>query len=116
MRPQCNDGVTIAGGVTTAAEIAKLDDLGADAQLGMALYTGRLSLAEALTAPMRSDRPDGLWPTVVVDQHQRALGLVYSNLRSVAQCVETGEGTYWSRRRGLWRKGGGAAQRRRCFG
>ena len=101
-------GVTIAGGVTTAAEIAKLDDLGADAQLGMALYTGRLSLAEALTAPMRSDRPDGLWPTVVVDQHQRALGLVYSNLRSVAQCVETGEGTYWSRRRGLWRKGEGS--------
>ena len=100
--------VTIAGGVTTAAEIAKLDDLGADAQLGMALYTGRLSLAEALTAPMRSDRPDGLWPTVVVDQHQRALGLVYSNLRSVAQCVETGEGTYWSRRRGLWRKGEGS--------
>ena len=67
--------MTIAGGVTTAAEIAKLDDLGADAQLGMALYTGRLSLAEALTAPTRSDRPDGLWPTVVVDQHQRALGL-----------------------------------------
>ncbi|MES1258977.1 MAG: HisA/HisF-related TIM barrel protein, partial [Gemmatimonadota bacterium] len=34
--------VTIAGGVTTAAEIAELDRIGADAQVGMALYTGKL--------------------------------------------------------------------------
>ena len=33
--------VTIAGGITSASEIADLDTLGADAQVGMALYTGR---------------------------------------------------------------------------
>ena len=97
--------ITIAGGVTTAEELSALDRQGVDAQVGMALYTGRLGLAEALTAPMVSDRPDGLWPTVVVDEHQRALGFCYSNLASVQEALETGKGVYWSRRRGLWRKG-----------
>jgi phosphoribosyl-ATP pyrophosphohydrolase/phosphoribosyl-AMP cyclohydrolase len=97
--------VTIAGGVTTAAEIADLDTLGADAQVGMALYTGRISLAEAFAAPIRSDRPDGLWPTVVVDPYGRALGQCYSNLQSLTRALETGRGVYWSRSRGLWEKG-----------
>ncbi|MCB9729803.1 MAG: phosphoribosyl-ATP diphosphatase [Deltaproteobacteria bacterium] len=98
--------VTIAGGVTTAAEIAELDRLGADAQVGMALYTGRLSLGEAIAAPLRTDRPDGLWATVICDVHGRALGLAWSNARSLARAVETGRGVYWSRSRGgLWTKG-----------
>ena len=33
-----------AGGITTRAEIAALDAMGADAVVGMAIYTGRLSL------------------------------------------------------------------------
>ena len=98
--------VTIAGGVTTPAEIAKLDELGCDAQIGMALYKGVLDLAEAFAAPLRSDRPDGLWPTVVVDEHDVALGLTYSNLESLRQAIETRRGVYWSRSRGgLWVKG-----------
>ncbi len=97
--------VTIAGGVTTADEIAELDRLGADAQVGMALYTGRLGLAEAVAAPLVTDRPDGLWATVVVDERGRALGLCWSNAESLARALETGRGVYWSRRRGLWEKG-----------
>jgi phosphoribosylformimino-5-aminoimidazole carboxamide ribotide isomerase len=97
--------VTIAGGVTSAEEIARLDRLGADAQVGMALYTGRLGLAEGLTAPMRSDRADGLWPTVVVDEHGKALGLAYSSAESLRLALETGRGVYHSRSRGLWEKG-----------
>ena len=50
--------LTIAGGVTTAEEIAALDVLGADAQVGMALYTGQIGLAEAWTAPLQSDRAE----------------------------------------------------------
>jgi phosphoribosyl-ATP pyrophosphohydrolase/phosphoribosyl-AMP cyclohydrolase len=49
--------VTIAGGVTDAAEVAALDRLGADAQVGMALYTGRLDLADAIAAPPPAPRP-----------------------------------------------------------
>jgi phosphoribosyl-ATP pyrophosphohydrolase len=97
--------ITVAGGITAAAEIAALDQIGADAQVGMALYSGKLGLAEALAAPMTSDRPDGLWPTVVVDEAGTALGLAYSNLDSVAAALETGTGVYQSRSRGLWRKG-----------
>lgn len=98
--------VTFAGGITTAEEIAEIDRLGADAQVGMALYSGKLELADALVAPMKSDRADGLWPTVVTDELGRALGLVYSNLASVREAVKTRRGVYWSRSRdALWVKG-----------
>ena len=42
---------------------------------------------------------------MVVDEYQRALGFCYSNEASITAAIETGIGTYWSRRRGLWRKG-----------
>lgn len=98
--------VVIAGGVTTAEEVAELDRMGADAQVGMALYSGRLAYADAVLAPLRTDRDDGLFPTVVVDEHGVALGLVYSSRESVAEAMKTRRGVYWSRSRGaLWRKG-----------
>jgi phosphoribosyl-AMP cyclohydrolase / phosphoribosyl-ATP pyrophosphohydrolase len=97
--------ITFAGGVTSAADVALIDRLGADAQVGMALYAGRLDLADAIFAPCHSDRPDGLVPTVVADEHGRALGLTHSTLASVREAVRTGRGVYQSRRRGLWRKG-----------
>lgn len=97
--------VTIAGGVTTADEVAALDRAGADAQVGMALYTGRMDLAEAFCAPLVSDRPDGLFPTVICDTHGVALGLAYSNVESVRAALDRGRGVYWSRQRGLWEKG-----------
>ena len=97
--------VTIAGGVTTADEVAALDRLGADAQVGMALYTGRMSLGNAIAAPLVSDRPDGLVPTVVVDETGTALGLAWSSRESIARAVEMRRGVYQSRKRGLWIKG-----------
>ena len=106
--------VTIAGGVTTAEEIAALDRLGADAQVGMALYTGRMTLADGLMGPLVSDRSDRLWPTVVCDEHGVALGLAYSNPDSLRAAVDERRGIYWSRsRRELWRKGdtSGAVQK-----
>jgi len=105
--------VTVAGGVTTADEVAAVDRLGADSQVGMALYTGRLHLADAIAAPLVSDRPDGLWPTVVCDRLGAVLGLAYSDLESLRTAVDEGAGVYRSRRRGLWRKGAtsGATQR-----
>lgn len=38
--------VTAAGGITTPDEIARLDGLGVDAVVGMAIYTGRLALGD----------------------------------------------------------------------
>ena len=97
--------LTIAGGVTTAAEIAALDQLGIDAQVGMAIYTGKLDLADAIAAPLISDRPDQLIATTVVDPHGRALGQCFSNRESLGEAVRQRRGVYWSRKRGLWVKG-----------
>ncbi len=110
--------VTFAGGIVSAEEIAALDRMGADAQVGMALYRdgldgGALTLADAIAAPLSSDRADGLWTTVVVDAHGRALGQCFSNAESLREAVRTHRGVYWSRTRGLWHKGAssGATQR-----
>jgi len=97
--------VTIAGGIATAEEVATIDRLGGDAQVGMALYSGELGLAEAIAAPLVSDRDDGLWPTVVVDELGAALGLTWSSVASLDRAVERRQGIYQSRRRGLWEKG-----------
>ena len=104
--------VTIAGGVANAREVGDLDRLGLDAQVGMALYKGHLSLGESVWACLKSDRADGLVPTIVADEGGRALGLVHSSLESLTAMLEEGVGVYASRRRGLWRKGetSGAAQ------
>jgi phosphoribosyl-ATP pyrophosphohydrolase len=96
--------VTIAGGVTTAADVAGLDALGAEAQVGMALYTGRLGLAEGFLAPL-AQRLRPPWPTVVTDERGVALGLAWSDAESVAEALDRGRGVYHSRRRGLWVKG-----------
>ena len=66
---------------------------------------GLLSVAKIVMANATSDRPDGLFTTLVVDERRTALGLVYSNEESVAESLRTGRGVYHSRKRGLWYKG-----------
>lgn len=100
-----NARVTIAGGVSTSEDIARLDSLGADAQVGMALYTNRMHLGDAISAPLHSEREDGLFPTMVCDERGVALGLCWSSRESIRKAVETKKGVYHSRRRGLWVKG-----------
>ncbi|KAL7747678.1 trifunctional histidinol dehydrogenase [Sorochytrium milnesiophthora] len=64
-----------------------------------------LDLGKCLASVLTSDRPDGLFPTVVVDEQGVALGLVYSSIESLSECIRTGTGVYHSRTRGLWYKG-----------
>eukprot|EP01122_Echinamoeba_exundans_P007922 TRINITY_DN252_c0_g1_i1.p2 TRINITY_DN252_c0_g1~~TRINITY_DN252_c0_g1_i1.p2 ORF type:complete len:449 (+),score=74.79 TRINITY_DN252_c0_g1_i1:3123-4469(+) len=97
--------LTIAGGVRVVEEIAELDRMNIHAQVGMALYTHAMDLGDAISAPLTSDRPDGLFPTVVVNEHQQALGLVYSSKESIREAVRLKKGVYHSRKRGLWYKG-----------
>lgn len=55
---------------------------------------------------IKTDRDDGLYTTVVCDEQNSCLGLVYSNKSSVRQALSEKRGIYWSRSRGgLWRKG-----------
>jgi phosphoribosyl-ATP pyrophosphohydrolase len=97
--------ITFAGGASSPEEIGALDRIGADVQAGTAVALGKLSLASSFAACLKSDRPDGLWPTVVCDEGGKALGLVWSDLESLENAVSTGRGVYHSRSRGLWVKG-----------
>jgi phosphoribosyl-ATP pyrophosphohydrolase len=97
--------ITFAGGAAGATEIGELDRMGADVQAGTAIALGKLKLGEAFAASLSSDRPDGLWPTLVCDEGGRALGLVWSDLESLVTAIESGRGVYRSRSRGLWVKG-----------
>ena len=64
------------------------------------------TLGTNYAACMRTDRPDGLYTTVVCARNNEALGLVYSSVASIIAAFECGRGVYWSRSRGgLWRKG-----------
>ncbi|KAF2751109.1 histidine biosynthesis trifunctional protein [Sporormia fimetaria CBS 119925] len=67
--------------------------------------TSSLSVAKLIMANATSDRPDGLYTTLVTDERGVALGLVYSSEESVAESLRTGRGVYQSRKRGLWYKG-----------
>lgn len=97
--PTLDDAVKIAklGGIPVVPAQA----LKVDAEPG----PGLLSVAKLLMANATSDRPDGLFTTLVTDERGIALGLVYSSEESVAKSLETGRGVYQSRKRGLWYKG-----------
>jgi len=106
VRAAVGSRVTAAGGITAAGEVAELDRIGADAQVGMALYAGRLSLGDAVAAPLAKPLPGEVWPTVVCDEAGRTLGLVWSTRESLARAVVERRGIYWSRsRQALWVKG-----------
>jgi len=105
--------LVMAGGIKSAEEIAALDVQDIDAQVGMAIYTGKLQLSDCIAAILQSDRTDGLWPTMVIDENGQALGLTYSSTESLRAALDEQTGIYFSRKRGLWRKGeqSGATQK-----
>jgi phosphoribosyl-ATP pyrophosphohydrolase/phosphoribosyl-AMP cyclohydrolase/histidinol dehydrogenase len=58
-----------------------------------------------LLANATTDRPDGLFTTLVTDERGVALGLVYSSEESISESLRTARGVFQSRKRGLWYKG-----------
>ncbi len=96
--------VTVAGGIATANEVAQISALKAHVQLGMAIYTGALSLAQAFSAAVNWDA--GLVPTIACDRSGQALMLAYSTPESLRETFASGNACYYSRsRRTIWRKG-----------
>lgn len=95
----------------TPANIRELRSIGAtliipESQLTLApTSTSQLNIGDAFLAPIVTDRPDGLFPTVVTSETGHSLGLVYSSTQSVKESIITGKGIYQSRKHGLWRKG-----------
>ncbi|HEU4400747.1 MAG TPA: phosphoribosyl-ATP diphosphatase [Candidatus Polarisedimenticolia bacterium] len=96
--------LTVAGGVAGLDDVRALERLGCDAQVGMALYTGRLDLDEALAS--LPDFGAGPLPTIAQDEDARVLMLAWSTAESLRQALVARRGIYYSRsRRSLWRKG-----------
>lgn len=87
---------------SSSSSTAAADHRGPLLPLGQSAVDG----VDAFLACLRTDRSDGLFTTVVVDECNVALGLVYSSGESVRASVAEQRGIYYSRSRGgLWRKG-----------
>jgi phosphoribosyl-ATP pyrophosphohydrolase/phosphoribosyl-AMP cyclohydrolase/histidinol dehydrogenase len=98
-QPSLEDALKLAK--LSAIPIIPAASLTVDAQKEPSL----ISVAKLVMANATSDRPDGLFTTLVTDERGIALGLVYSSEESVAESLKTGRGVYQSRKRGLWYKG-----------
>ena len=89
----------------SASRISELEMARIDCLVDIAHLSPEL-IADFFKTVLVTDRPDGLWSTVIVDPIGIALGLAYSNYESLLHAIETRCGTYWSRSRdGLWIKG-----------
>ncbi|WP_018625527.1 phosphoribosyl-AMP cyclohydrolase [Kangiella aquimarina] len=98
--------VTVAGGITDLDDIQFINKLGANSQLGMSIYTGKLKLDEAVMACLDFDKAP-LIPTIVQDiETDKILMLAYSNKQSLQAAMSKRKGIYYSRSRNeLWEKG-----------
>ena len=96
--------LTVAGGISTMDEVRELATLQVDAQLGMALYTGKLDLYNAFIESL--NWKSELIPVITTDSFGQVLMLAYANKASLRRTFDTGLMTYYSRsRRQLWTKG-----------
>ncbi len=97
--------VVAAGGVSSADEIESLEKIGCDVQLGMALYTGKVSLKEAFVRCLNWEKTP-LIPVIAQSASGQVLMLGYASREAFAKTFDSGKLTFWSRTRGcLWTKG-----------
>jgi phosphoribosyl-AMP cyclohydrolase / phosphoribosyl-ATP pyrophosphohydrolase len=105
LRKAVNCRVVAAGGVSSLAEISNLEKLGCDVQLGMALYTGAVSLKDAFIACLNWDKVP-LVPVIAQSVNGQVLMMGYASREAFAKTFETKKLTFWSRTRStLWTKG-----------
>ncbi len=104
IRSHTDKKLTLAGGISSLDEIKVLARMEIDVQLGMALYTGKISMIQAFIESLNWSK--GLIPTITQDITGAVLMLAYSNKESLVQTFETGNMWYYSRsRKELWNKG-----------
>ncbi len=98
--------VTVAGGITSYQDLQWINAKGANSQIGMAIYSGKISLNEAFMSLVDFDKMT-LIPTVVQDaKTNKVLMMAYSSQESLEHALKARTGTYFSRSRNqLWTKG-----------
>ncbi len=98
--------VVAAGGVASVDEIAALEKLGCDVQLGMALYTGKVSLKDAFISCLNWEKTNGMVPVIAQNVSGQVLMMGYANKEAFNKTFDCGKLTFWSRTRDvLWTKG-----------
>lgn len=98
--------VVVAGGVNSLAQIAELEKMGCDVQLGMALYTGVVSLKDAFISCLDFEKTNGMIPVIAQSVSGEVLMMGYANREAFEKTFETNRLTFWSRTRNvLWTKG-----------
>ena len=97
--------LVVAGGVSSLDEIVELESLGCDVQLGMALYTGAVSLKDAFIGCLNWKKVDMI-PVIAQSVAGEVLMMGYANKEAFEKTFSSGKLTFWSRTRNvLWTKG-----------
>lgn len=98
--------VVAAGGVHSVAQVAELERLGCDVQLGMALYTGTVGLAESFIECLNWQKAGEHIPVIAQSPAGEVLMLGYADRAAFAKTFASGRLTFYSRtRKMLWTKG-----------
>lgn len=98
--------VVAAGGVSSVEEIRALEKIGCDVQLGMALYTKKVSLDQAFIECVNWEKCGELVPVIAQKERGEVLMLGYANRAALEKTFETKRLTFFSRTREvLWTKG-----------
>ena len=119
LREAVSCGITVAGGVSTLDEIEELAALGCDVQLGMALYTGKITLADAFVHSLNWEKAnksgmgngdrgsDGALLPVIAQSHDgQVLMTGYTNREALYETFKREKLCFHSRTRNtLWMKG-----------
>lgn len=110
LREQVSCRLVVAGGVSSLEEIVELEHLGCDVQLGMALYTGKVSLVssfiECLNWEKSKEQTASLIPVIAQSTSGEVLMMGYANKEAFEKTFSSGKLTFWSRTRNvLWTKG-----------
>lgn len=97
--------VVVAGGVSSVEEIAELEKLHCDVQLGMALYTNKVSLEDAFIACLDFEKVP-LIPVIAQSYNGEVLMQGYANKEAFLTSFKTNKLTFWSRSQNkIWTKG-----------
>lgn len=106
LRNAVNCRVVAAGGVNSLEQIVELEKMGCDVQLGMALYTGVVSLKDSFIGCLNFEKVGGMIPVIAQSPNGQVLMMGYSNKEAFEKTFETGKLTFFSRTRNvLWTKG-----------
>lgn len=107
LRNAVNCRVVVAGGVSSEDEIETLEKMHCDVQLGMALYTGKVSLKNAFVRCLNWEKANGMIPVIAQDYRSMEVFMMgFANKEAVEKSFDTGKLTFFSRtRNALWTKG-----------